>query len=61
MVLHRKKLPPPDSMPVRQLDKHFLSQHTVDKWLTHFSNMLSEYDAMENKLKLVLLQKSSPQ
>ena len=52
-----KKLPPPDSMPVRQLDKHFLSQHTVDKWLTHFSNMLSEYDATENESKLVLLQK----
>ena len=53
----KKKLPPPDSVPVRQLDKHFLLQHTVDKWLTHFSNVLSEYDATENESKLVLLLK----
>ena len=54
-VPHKKNLPPPDSVPVRQLDECFLSRHTVDKWLTHFSSVLSEYDAMENKLKLVLL------
>ena len=56
-VLHKKKLPPPDSMPVRQLDKHFLLWHMVNKWLTHFSNVLSEYDATENEVKLVLLRK----
>ena len=54
-ALHKKNLPPPDSVPVRQLDECFLSRHMVNEWLTHFSSMLSEYDAMENELKLVLL------
>ena len=40
---------------MRQLDKCFLSQNMVDEWLTHFSSMLSEYDATENESKLVLL------
>ena len=56
-VPHKKKLPPPDSVPVRQLDERFLSRHTVDEWLAHFSNVLSEYDATENEAKLVLLRK----
>ena len=51
----KKNLPPPDSVPVRQLDERFLSRHTVNEWLTHFGSMLSEYDATENKSKLVLL------
>ena len=53
----RKNLPPPDSMPVRQLDEGFLSRHMVDEWLTHFDSVLSEYDATENEAKLVLLRK----
>ena len=52
-----KKPLPTDSVPVRLLDKHFLQWHTANEWVTHFSSMLSEYDAMENKAKLVLLQK----
>ena len=44
-------------MPVRQLDKCFLLWHTADEWVAHFSSMLSEYDTMENKVKLILLQK----
>ena len=54
-VPRKKNLLPPDSVPVRQLDERFLSRHTVDEWLTHFGSMLSEYDATENKSKLVLL------
>ena len=52
----KKSLLPPDSVPVRPLDEHFL-WHTADKWVAHFSSMPSEYDAMENKAKLVLLRK----
>ena len=55
VVLHKKPLPPADSVPVRPLDKCFLQQHTANKWVTHFSSMLSEYNAMENEVKLVLL------
>ena len=44
-----------DSMLVRQLDEHFLLWHTAKEWVTHFSSMLSEYDATENEVKLVLL------
>ena len=55
MVPHKKLLPPADSMPVRPLDKRFLQWHTADKWVAHFSSVLSEYDTMENKAKLVLL------
>ena len=42
-------------MLVRQLKECFLSQHMINKWLTHFSSMLSEYDATKNESKLVLL------
>ena len=42
-------------MPVRPLDEHFLLWHTANKWVTHFSSVLSEYDAMENEVKLILL------
>ena len=56
-VPHKKPLPLADSMPVRPLDKCFLQWHTADKWVTHFSSVLSESDATENKAKLVLLQK----
>ena len=55
VVLHKKNLPPPDSMPVRQLDECFLLWHMVDKWLTHFGSVLSEYDAMENEAKIIFL------
>ena len=40
---------------MRQLNECFLTWHMVDKWLAHFSNVLSEYDAKENKSKLILL------
>ena len=43
-VPHKKPLPPTDSMPVRPLDERFLLWHTANKWVTHFSSMLSEYD-----------------
>ena len=56
-VPRKKNLPPPDSVPVRPLNEHFLSQHMVDEWLTHFDSVLSEYDATENEAKLVLLRK----
>ena len=51
----KKPLSPTDGMPVRLLDECFLLRHTADKWLAHFSSVLSEYDAMENEAKLVLL------
>ena len=54
---HKKPLPPTDSVPVRLLDECFLQWHTANKWVAHFSSMLSEYDAMENEAKLILLQK----
>ena len=54
VVPHKKPLPPADSVPVRPLDKCFLQQHTANKWVTHFSSVLSEYNTMENKAKLVL-------
>ena len=56
-MLHKKPLLPADSVPVRPLDEHFLQQHTADEWVTHFSSVLSEYDTMENEVKLILLQK----
>ena len=57
VVPHKKPLPPADSMPVRPLDECFLQWHTADEWVTYFSSVLSEYDTMENKVKLILLQK----
>ena len=54
-VPHKKPLLPADSMPVRPLDERFLQWHTANEWVTHFSSMLSEYDAMENEVKLVLI------
>ena len=54
-VPHKKPLLPTDSVPVRPLDERFLQQHTAKEWVTHFSSMLSEYDATENEAKLVLL------
>ena len=43
-VPHKKPLLSTDSMPVRPLDECFLLWHTANKWVTHFSSMLSEYD-----------------
>ena len=40
----KKPLLSTDSMPVRPLDECFLLQHMANKWVTHFSSMLSEYD-----------------
>ena len=54
-VPHKKPLLPTDSVPVRPLDERFLQQHTAKEWVTHFSSMLSEYDATENEAKLILL------
>ena len=51
----RKPIPSPDSVSVRPLDEHFLQQHTAKEWVAHFSSMLSEYNATENEMKLVLL------
>ena len=31
--------------------------HTADEWVAHFGRVLSEYDATENEVKLILLQK----
>ena len=56
-VPRKKPLPPADSVPVRPLDECFLLRHTADKWVAHFSSMLSECDATENEVKLVLLRK----
>ena len=56
-VPRKKPLPPADSVPVRPLDERFLQRHTANEWVAHFSSMLSEYDAMENEAKLVLLRK----
>ena len=54
-VPRKKSLPPADSVPVMPLDKCFLQRHTADKWVAHFSSVLSEYDATENEAKLILL------
>ena len=54
-VPHKKPLPPTDSVPVMPLDERFLLWHTANEWVTHFRRLLSEYDAMENEAKLVLL------
>ena len=53
----KKPLLPMDSVPVRPLDERFLQWHTADEWVAHFSSVLSEYDAMENEVKIILLQK----
>ena len=53
----KKPLPLTDSVPMRLLGECFLQWHTANKWVTHFSSMLSEYDAMENEAKLVHLRK----
>ena len=53
----KRPLPPTDSVPVRLLDERCLQRHTADKWLAHFSSVLSEYDATENEAKLVLIRK----